>query len=278
MGYFNINAYYLGVLLFICLFISNIIYTLICLIWKIKIVEFGLFVNAWFSLHKERVIGTDFILGWLPIGSHIKPLGMISSDEEIAKIKPADLTKAFFNKPKYLQKIFPLVPLLVYLSAAFIAIIVNSTLPLESEFASIGKYISDAFSLMIYENVQAREQFIEHTKKIIDEKNVFLFAFTLLVIIILLFTPITLFLNWFSDDAKKNVIQKSLGFISTICILLFIIWKIPKFVFSFFTFMQSVGYICSFLIGMFSIGIVFFYTTLFVVKNIAHNIEMGKIK
>jgi hypothetical protein len=28
MEYFNINAFYLGVLLFVCLFISNIIYSL----------------------------------------------------------------------------------------------------------------------------------------------------------------------------------------------------------------------------------------------------------
>jgi hypothetical protein len=105
------------------------------LIWKIKIVEFGLFANAWFSLHKEKVMGTDFILGWLPFSSHIKPLGMIADEEEKAKINPADLPKAFFNKPKYLQKLFRFVPWVIYLSAAFIAILINSTTSLESEFS-----------------------------------------------------------------------------------------------------------------------------------------------
>ena len=88
MDYFNLNAYYLGVLLFACLFISNITYSLICLIWKIKIVEFALFANAWFSLHREKVLGTVFILGWLPFSSHIKPLGMTADAAERAKINP----------------------------------------------------------------------------------------------------------------------------------------------------------------------------------------------
>ena len=278
MEYFNINAYYLGTLLFVCLFISNIIYSLICLIWKIKIVEFGLFANAWFSLHKESVMGTDFILGWLPFSSHIKPLGMIADEEEKAKINPADLPKAFFNKPKYLQKLFRFVPWVIYLSAVFIAILINSTTSLESEFASIGTYISDALKTMFSDNIQTRENFIESTKQIIDGKNIVVFGFALLVIIMLLLTPITLIMNWFSDDRKKNKLQKALGFIITIGILWFIIWKIPKFVFSFFTISQSIVYFGSFLIGMFSVGLAFFYTTLFVVKNISQNLNTGKVK
>ena len=278
MDYFNFNAYYLGGLLFVCLFFSNIVYTLICLIWRIKISEFGLFLNAWFVLHKENVMGTDFILGWLPISSHIKVLGMNTNEEEKAKIDPADLPKAFFNKPKYLQKLFRFVPWVIYLSAAFIAILINSTSSLESEFASIGTYISDALKTMFSDNIQIRENFIESTNQITNGTNIVFFGFALLVIVMLLLTPITLIMNWFSDDGKKNKLQKALGFIITIGILWFIIWKIPKFVFSFFTFSQSIVYFSSFLIGMFSVGLVIFYTTLFIVKNISQNINTGKVR
>ena len=131
---------------------------------------------------------------------------------------------------------------------------------------------------MFSDNVQTRANFIESTKHIIDGKNIVVFGFALLVIVMLLLTPITLIMNWFSDDAKKNKIQKALGFIITIGILWFIIWKIPKFVFSFFTISQSIVYFGSFLIGMFSVGLVFFYTTLFVVKNISQNLNTGKVK
>jgi hypothetical protein len=278
MEYFNINAYYLGVLLFVCLIISNIIYSLICLIWKIKIVEFSIFASAWFSLHKEKVMGTDFILGWLPISSNIKPLGMIANEEEKAKINPADLPKAFFNKPKYLQKIFRYVPWVIFLSAAFIPILINSTTSLESELASIGTYIYDGLKTMFLDNLQSRENFIDSTKQIINGKNIVVFGFALLVIVMLLLTPIILIMNWFSDDGRKNKIIKALGFIITIGILWFIIWKIPKFVFSFFTLSQGIIYFGSFLIGMFSVGLVFFYTTLFVVKNISQNLNTGKLK
>jgi len=278
MEYFNNNAFYLGVLLFACLFLSNVIYSLICLIWQIKIVEFGLFANAWFALHKEKILGTEFILGWLPFSSHIKPLGMLSDDEEKAKINPADLPYAFFNKPKYLQKVFRFVPWLIYMTAALIAIYVNSTSSLPSELAIIGNYITEALKTMFSDSVQAREYFIESTKQITSGKNVMFFAFALLVIVMLLLTPITLIMNWFSEDGKKNKLQKALGFVVTITILWFIIWKIPKFVFSFFTFSQSIIYFGCFLVGMFSVGLVFFYTTLFVVKNVAQNLNDNKVK
>jgi len=278
MEYFNINAFYLGMLLFVCLFLSNVIYSLICLIWQIKIVEFGLFANAWFALHKEKIMGTEFILGWLPFSSHIKPLGMRADEEEKAKINPADLPHAFFNKPKYLQKVFRFVPWLIYISAALIAISLNSTSSFPSELAAIGNYIAEALKTMFSDSVQAREYFIESTKQITDGKNVVFFAFALLVIVMLLLTPITLIMTWFSDDGKKNKLQKALGFVVTIAILWFIIWKIPKFFFSFFTFSQSIIYFGCFLVGMFSVGIVFFYTTLFVDKNVAQNLNDNKVK
>jgi hypothetical protein len=131
---------------------------------------------------------------------------------------------------------------------------------------------------MFSDNIQTRENFVESTKQITNGKNIVVFGFALLVIVMLLLTPITLIMNWFSDDGKKNKLQKALGFIITIGILWFIIWKIPKFVFSFFTFSQGIIYFGSFLIGMFSVGLVFFYTTLFVVKNISQNLNTGKVK
>lgn len=278
MEYFNFNAFYLGVLLFVCLFLSNIIYSLICLIWKIKIVEFGLFANAWVALHKEKIMGTEFILGWLPFSSHIKPLGMLADDEERAKIKPADLPYAFFNKPKYLQRVFRFVPWVIYIGAALISILLITKSSFTSELAIIGNYIVEAFNTMFSDGIQVRENFIDSTKQITNGKNVVVFAFALLVIVMLLLSPITLIMNWFIDDGKKNNLQKALGFVVIIAILWFIVWKIPKFVFSFFTFPQSVIYFGNFLVGMFSVGLVFFYTTLFVVKNVAQNLNDNKVK
>ena len=75
-----------------------------------------------------------------------------------------------------------------------------------------------------------------------------------------------------------NKFQTVVGFIINIGVLWFFIWKMPKFIFSFFAILQNFVYFGSFLAGLFSAGLVLFYTTLFVVKNISQNLNMEKIK
>lgn len=278
MEYFNINAFYLGMLLFACLFISNVIYSLICLIWKIKIVEFGLFANPRFTLHKEKIMGTEFILGWLPLGSHIRPLGMAIDEEDKAKIKFDDLPFAFFNKPKYLQKIFCFVPWIIYIGAALISIVLISTSSIITEIATIANYTAEAFKTMFSDSSAAREGFVTITKKITNGKNIVVFAFAMLVLVMLLLTPVTLIMNWFGIEEKKSKLQKALGFVVTILILWFIMWKIPKFVFSFFTLSQGFIYFFSFLIGMFATGVACFFATLHVMKGISENLSERKLE
>ena len=275
MEYFNINAYWIGVLFTGCILINNIIFSLICIIWDIKILEFTLFGNAWFALHKERVMGTDFILGWIPFGGSVKPLGKNADEEELSKINPVDLPKAFFNKPKYLQSLFQLAPWLIYLIATMIAVFISTQTSFQSELTSICSYISDAFETMFSDNVKDRAIFIESTKQIIEGKSIIVFGFTLLVILMLLIAPFVLIANWLTDDDKSKF-QKTIGFTISICYFWLFFWKMPKFIFSFFTIWQSMVYFSSFLIGMFSMGLVLFYTILFIVKNLSQNISSGK--
>ncbi len=278
MEYLNFNAFYLGTLLFACLYISNLVYSLLCIFWRIKIVEFSLFFSPWFSLYNEKILETKFILGWLPLGGHIKPLGMATDDKEKLQIESKDLPNAFFNKPKYLQSLFRSVPWIIYLLALVISISVLSNSGLVNGFGDIVNYVIKAFNTMFSGNA-GREQFILQTKEIIDGKNIVLFGFTLLVLVMLLFTPITPILNWFSNDEnKKSKIQKIIGFIGTIFIFWLMLWKIPKFVFSFFTLSQSLIYILSFFVGMFFVGLIFFFATLFVVKSIAQSLNYNNLE
>jgi hypothetical protein len=278
MQYFSTNAFYLGMLLFACLFISNILYSLICLIWNIKIVEFVLFSNVWFALHKEKIMGTEFILGWLPFSSHIKPLGMAANDEDKAKIHQDELPFAFFNKPKYLQKIFRFIPWMIYISVALISIVILSTSSVSSEIANIANYTVETFKTMFSDSSMARQEFVTTTKEITDGKNVVVFAFAMLILVMLILMPVTLIMNWISSEEKKNKLQKALGFAATILILWFILWKIPKFIFSFFSVSQNIIYISSFFVGMFLAGLVFYFSTLFVVKNISQSLNESKVK
>lgn len=278
MDYFSYNAFLLGALLFACLYISNFVYSLICIIWKIKIIEFALFFNPWFSLYNETVFGTKFILGWMPLGGHIKPLGMIEDEEAKKKIKPEDLPYASFNKPKYLKTIFRLVPLIVFITALFLSVILISDSDFVLELKNILSYVKNAFQTMFSDEI-SRNQFIITTREIIEGKNIIMFGFALLIFVMLLFTPISAIVNWYSNDKiVKSKVQKTVGFIVTLLFLWLLIWKIPKFIFSFFTVFQSLIYIISFLIGLFSVGVVFFFTTLFVIKSISQNLNYKNIE
>lgn len=278
MGYFNYNAFLLGALLFACLYTSNIVYSLICILWRIKITEFALFFNPWFSLYNETVFGTKFILGWLPLGGHIKPLGMIENEEEKEKIKPEDLPYVGFNKPKYLKTIFRLVPKIVFVTALFLSIILISDSDFVVESKSIFNYVKSAFQTMFSSDI-IRDKFIITTIETIEGKNLVLFGFALLAILMLLLTPLITIINWYSDDKKsKSKIQNLIGTIFTILFLWMLIWKIPKFIFSFFSVSQSIIYITSFLIGIFSVGVVSFFTTLFIIKTISQNLNYKNIE
>lgn len=278
MEYFSVNTFYLGILLFACIFLSNVFYSLICLIYKIKIVEFGLFNTAWFALHTEQILGTKYILGWLPLGSYIKPLGMAADDDDKAKIHQDDLPFAFFNKPKYLQTIFRLVPWLTYIIATFVAFVLltNTSFILDSE--SLVKYTIKAFKTMFTGSLTAKQNFILATKQITDGKDIVIFAFAMLSLIMLLLTPITVIFNWFVSEEKKGVLKKIFGVVATIFIAWLIFWKIPIFVFSFFSITQNIIYVLSFIVGMFTSGLIGFFATLYVVKGIAKNISERKLQ
>jgi hypothetical protein len=225
-------------------------------------------------LHKESIAGTNFILGWLPLGAHIRPLGMSTDEDEISKICDSELPYAFFNKPKYLKTVFNLVPWLIYILAFSIAFIwfANFT-NLISEIKNLINYLIEAFSSM-FSNLADKENFVNTTKEISAGKNIVVFGFMLLTFTMILATPIVNIPNWLLNDEKRKLkIEKILGVILTIGVIWLIFWKIPRFIFSFFTFSQSVIYILSFLIGMFSIGLILFFTTLFIIKNISQNLN-----
>jgi hypothetical protein len=274
MEYLNINAFILGSLFFACSYLSNTVYSLFCIYHKIKIIEYSLFYNPWFSLHSEKVMGTKFLLGWLPLGGFIKPLGMTTDEEERRKISQSDLPFAFFNKPKYLRTIFDLVPWFIYVFVfAFSFILFANFADLIREFKNMINYIIEAFTAIFLENAEKNE-FVNTTINVIDGRSIALFGFMIWTFLMLLLIPFMAIINWTSNGKKnKSKFQTALGFILTIGICWVILWKIPKFIFSFFTISQSLIFVFSFLIGVFIIGIASYFTTLFVIKNISQNLN-----
>jgi hypothetical protein len=275
MAYFNINAFYLGVLISAIACLTSLIYCLICIIWGIKILEATLFASPWFSIFKQKILGTDFKLGWIPTGSSISPLGYLDDQEERSKINPSDRPSALFSKPKFVKYLFALTPVSIYFLS--FVIISLSQFDLVDGTSNIFNFIFNAIKEMFTGNGN-RADFIIYTKKILVGKNHVLFSYLVIDILLLVYSIPVLFLNFIYSSDKISEKSKErlqiLFFLSAGLFALWImVWKIPKFMLSFFTLTQSLIYLFSFIAGLFTLGFVFFFTSVFIIKSIAQNLN-----
>lgn len=60
--------------------------------FKTRVEKFYLFFNPWFSIYKKKIGGTEYGLGWLPLGGYVKISGMVdeSMDKEQMAKPPED--------------------------------------------------------------------------------------------------------------------------------------------------------------------------------------------
>lgn len=77
-------------------------------IFKTRVEKFYLFFNPWFSLFKFNYKGTEYGMGWLPLGGYVKISGMIdeSMDKEAMKLPPQPWE--FRSKPAWQRLIIML--------------------------------------------------------------------------------------------------------------------------------------------------------------------------
>lgn len=61
-------------------------------LFKTRVEKFYLFFDPWFSLFKRKIGGTEYGIGWVPLGGYVKISGMIdeSMDKEQMKLPPQD--------------------------------------------------------------------------------------------------------------------------------------------------------------------------------------------
>lgn len=77
-------------------------------LFKTRVEKFYLFFDPWFSLFKKKVNGTEYGIGWIPLGGYVKISGMI--DESMDKeqmAKPAEPWE-FRSKPAWQRLIIML--------------------------------------------------------------------------------------------------------------------------------------------------------------------------
>lgn len=269
--YFSYDAFYLGGLFFSFIIISILINGLVCIISRTKIRELSIFYNYKFFLHKEIIFGSTFILGWLPLGGYVKPLGMNTSDNVKQEIPKEDLPFCAFNKPKWVKIIFKTTNWMVLIISLIVSFILqNKANDIGADIVIIGKYLLVAFQSIFMDEL-ANEKLSILTREIITNRNIVFFAYMILLLIYLIITPFMKIMVWFTYSEIKKSPNKVLIFFSgliTVFTLWLLLWKFPKFIFSFFSLKQNLIYMINFLCGIITMGIISFGGILFVLKNI----------
>lgn len=70
-------------------------------VFKIRVEKFYIFFDPWFSLFKFKRGGTEYGLGWLPLGGYVKIAGMIDESMDKKQMKQPPKPDEFRSKPAW---------------------------------------------------------------------------------------------------------------------------------------------------------------------------------
>jgi len=77
-------------------------------IFKTRVEKFYLFFNPWFSVFKFKYKGTEYGMGWLPLGGYVKISGMIDESLDREQMKKPPQPWEFRSKPAWQRLIIML--------------------------------------------------------------------------------------------------------------------------------------------------------------------------
>ena len=69
--------------------------------FKTRVEKFYLFFDPWFSLFKKKINGTEYGVGWLPLGGYVKISGMIDESMDKEQMKKSPEPWEFRSKPAW---------------------------------------------------------------------------------------------------------------------------------------------------------------------------------
>lgn len=70
-------------------------------LFKTRVEKFYLFFDPWFSLVKKKIKGTEYGIGWLPLGGYVKIAGMIDESMDKEQMKKPPQPWEFRSKPAW---------------------------------------------------------------------------------------------------------------------------------------------------------------------------------
>jgi len=77
-------------------------------IFKTRVEKFYLFFNPWFSIFKFNYKGTEYGMGWLPLGGYVKIAGMVDESMDKEQLKKPPQAWEFRSKPAWQRLIIML--------------------------------------------------------------------------------------------------------------------------------------------------------------------------
>jgi regulator of sigma E protease len=87
--------------------------------FKTRVEKFYLFFNPWFSLYKFNFKGTEYGIGWLPLGGYVKIAGMIDESMDTEAMKQPAQEWEFRSKPAWQRLIIMLGGVIMNVVLAF---------------------------------------------------------------------------------------------------------------------------------------------------------------
>ncbi|WP_420571466.1 RIP metalloprotease RseP [Kordia sp.] len=77
-------------------------------LFKTKVEKFYLFFDPWFSIVKKKIKGTEYGIGWLPLGGYVKIAGMIDESMDKEQMEKPPQPWEFRSKPAWQRLIIML--------------------------------------------------------------------------------------------------------------------------------------------------------------------------
>ncbi len=89
-------------------------------LFKTRVEKFYLFFNPWFSIFKFNYKGTEYGMGWLPLGGYVKIAGMIDESMDTEAMKQPPQPWEFRSKPAWQRLIIMLGGVIMNVVLAFV--------------------------------------------------------------------------------------------------------------------------------------------------------------
>ena len=258
MEIFSPFGFKFGILLFLCICFATLVYCWLCILFQVRIEKFVLLLDPWDKyIFKRKINQTEYILGWLPFGSYIRVFGVYKNNEEINTMIEEEKKYALIYKPKIQQQIFKASPYLIWATLFLLFIYLMN--PNTFFFANLQIIFTYAIigSKSMFGFLQ-KEEFESYSKAVSNSFQLLPFSLLVCFLAFMILSLLSTFNQMFADD-KKSKLKKITVTILTLVLIYMVLWKVPSFAFSFFTFENALRYILSTILGIYFASIITYW-------------------